>query len=115
MNPAPSLTRLADRIKLDLPIPISEIVSAKYLSRSTLLRMRISGLPSTRIGHRVFILRNGGNPSNRATLTSLRLKNAAMTSLIKHPSSRVKWMLLRNPNRPPPQPSLHENHHETQQ
>ena len=53
MNPAPSLTRLADRIKLDLPIPISEIVSAGYLSRSTLLRMRISGLPSTRIGHRV--------------------------------------------------------------
>ena len=47
--------KLAEQIKLNLPIAVTDIVRSGYASRTTIWRMQRAGMPVTRIGKRVFV------------------------------------------------------------
>jgi hypothetical protein len=49
------LLKLSEQIALDLPISITDLVKAKYVSRTTAWRMLRGGMKVTRIGKRVFV------------------------------------------------------------
>ena len=55
MNTNDTFRKVRDLIEQDLPVPAPDLVKAGYVSRPTLWRMERAGLPTTRIGRRIFV------------------------------------------------------------